>query len=93
MPPGGGRPKLRTEEIGRRILELKAKGLTWADVGRQVGLAPETCRKAYRDLRRGAQNPPQATPEEFPPGETGGGSRENPGAYLAEFEDDLCGGG
>jgi hypothetical protein len=58
-----GRPRVITAERVRAIAVLRAEGLTWPKIGLQLGLKPETCRRAVWASRRAGtavENPPAA---------------------------------
>lgn len=60
-----GRPRLVTGWLVLRTVELRRSGWKWKDIGREVGLAPETCRRAvydFRRLRRTVGNPDDGKP-------------------------------
>ncbi len=47
-----GRPRKTTDEVIAEVVRSREAGLTWAQVGCRVGIAPETTRKAYRAAKR-----------------------------------------
>lgn len=64
-----GRPRVITPENVRAIALLRAEGLTWPKIGLQLGMKPETCRRAVwasRKAGRAVENP-SATAKNPPP--------------------------
>lgn len=58
---GAGRPRKATAGKMAEIERLRADRLSWPEIGRRVGLNPETCRRAIwavRKARSAVGNPP-----------------------------------
>lgn len=61
-----GRPRLVTEEVTARVVELKRLGWSWKAIGRETGVASETCRRAVYDFRKTKQTRGTPTPGKGP---------------------------
>jgi hypothetical protein len=50
--PRRGRPRIVTPEKFEQIARLRGSGAKWEEVGRKVGLKPETCRRALWAVKK-----------------------------------------
>jgi hypothetical protein len=51
-PRRRGRPRKVTPERVAKIEALRARGVRWEKIGRELGLNPETCRRAFWAVKR-----------------------------------------
>lgn len=71
MPHPGGRPRQLTPEKLLQVSALRAARISWREIGLRLALRPETCRRAYWELRK-AQTSVGNSSEPLPHAPSGG---------------------